>query len=360
MFAAWLVLLGLPGVSPAQAVDHVVHLEVVQRHGSSSGDRSIVHRSGSLIRTDRGISRDLAENSFVDLARGTVVSAGYNREGALQGVRIDRFQPSDLPRRLPATGREDRLLGEDCAIWRLTETNRTNGTEICETDDGIILWEAFWYPRPSDRVVMYRRAVSVERRPVGHEELLPPRDLLELALTSSPAAPVPNAEPDHEVEMVGDDPADGSYVVRRHGPLRSNARQAHGERSLYIDNGAVTIDYREDESGRPLSISIMRVELDRLRRRVERWELVPGRAPEQLLGETCSWQEDAAVQSTDQRYYCRTADGIVLKAEHHPHWVSRVRRFTARRLSRRPLVESDFAVPARALEWANWEVTPRP
>jgi hypothetical protein len=356
--AALVMLFQLAGFAPPQAADHVVRHEIVAGHGASSGDRSIVYRSGSLIRIDSTMYGGPMGTSYTDLARGLVVSSQRDRAGVVQAVAIGRS--FERPRRLPPTGRQDRALGESCAIRRLTDERMGSNSEICETSDGILLWYAFWYPHSADRIVMYMRATAVERRPVHPEEVLPPRDLLALGLTPPPATAAAPSEPDHEVEMVGDEPADGSYVQRRHGRFFSNARQTPGERTLYIGNGAITVDFKEDEAGRPLSLTIARVESGAFDRRAARWERVSRRRPERLLGETCTWQEDAAVRSTDRHYYCRTGDGIVLKTEAWYHWTGRTQRFTARRLSRQPLRDADFAVPPRALDWANWGITPVP
>ena len=229
--AALVLLLQLASYASPQAVDHVVHLEIVGRHGASSGDRSIFYRSGSLIRIDSSSYGRTTESNYIDLARGLTVSALRDRDGGLQRVTIRR--PFDRPRRLPPTGRQDRALGEGCTIWRLTDERMGGNTEICETADGILLWQAFWYPHSADRTVMYRRATAVERRPVRPEEILPPRNLLARVLAEpSSGTPVTEPKPDHEVEMVGDDPQDGSYVLRHHGRFFSNARRTPDERSL--------------------------------------------------------------------------------------------------------------------------------
>lgn len=356
MSGAWFaLLLQLSALVPPSAIDHVVRLEQLDRNGVPGGDRHILYRSGSLVRTD-WMSNGRDATTYTDLASGLEVSASHDNEGVVQRVTIDR--PFNRWRRLPPRGRQDILLGESCTISRLVHEGMSTGTEICETADGILLWEAFWYPQPADRTIMYRRATSVERRLVRPEELLPPRTLLALASEPPPAASADAAEPDHEVEMVGHDPEDGSYVQRRHGRFFSNVRRAQGEHIIYIGNGAVSVNYKENDAGRPLSLEITRAGFHPFHGVVPRWERVPRRAPVRLLGETCIWQDEVAIQSTDRQYYCRTADGIILKTETWFHWTGRRQRFTARRLSRGPLRDADFAPPARALDWAHWGITP--
>ena len=360
MFVAPLVLMlqlaDLAASPPAG--DQVVHFEVVERHGASSGDRSTLYRSGNLSRTEGTQYGNTRWSSYVDRTRGLDVFASRNRDGTLLRVRIDR--PVSQPQQRLPTGRHDRALGEDCTIWRLVAENGMAGTEMCETTDGVPLWEAFWYPHSDDRTVMYKRATAIERRSVRPAEVLPPRDLLALAF--APVAPVRQgaAEPDHEVEMVGDDPADGDYVTRRHGPYSSVARRTPEGRSLRVSNGTIAVTYDENETGQPRSLEIARSSENPFQRAVPRWERVPGRPRVRLLGETCTWQEDTAIQSTDRFYACRTADGIVLKTEATFHWTSRTQRFTARRVSRRSLNDADFAPPARILDWAFWGITPAP
>lgn len=353
------LLVQLASFAPSQAADLVVHFEIVEGHGASSGDRSTIYRSGSLIHTDWTLYGNTTGSSYFDRALGLAVYASRNRDGALVGVSVRIGQSVSQPRRL-ATGRHDRTLGEDCTILRLIEENRMSGTEICETADGIPLWEAFWYPHSNDRTVMYKRATTIERRPVRPEEVLPPRDLLALAFATVTPVRAGTAGADYEVEMVGDDPADDSYVIRRHGQFFSEARRTPRERSLRVSNGTILVNYEENETGQPRSLEISRTGEHPFAESVPRWDRLPGRPRAQLLGETCTWQEDAAMQSTDQNYYCRTADNIVLKTETLFHWTGRTQRFTARRVSRRPLQDADFAPPARILDWAYWGITPAP
>ncbi|HTU13175.1 MAG TPA: hypothetical protein VMG08_19965 [Allosphingosinicella sp.] len=360
---AVVLLLQLASHVPPRAVDHVSRIEVVTDYGASSGDRSIVYRSGQHVRVDGMQYGRIRGSSYRDLARGLVVSTAVDADGALLTVTI--APPYNQSRRLPPTGRRDRVIGEECAIRRVADERMGSNYELCETEDGIPLSYAFWYPRDGDRIVMYERATAVERRPVRPEEVLPPRDLLARvsAAPASAAAPAAQAVPDHEVEMVADDPADGSYVQRHHGRHFSERRSSPEGRSLRTGNGALSFSYREDPAGRPLSLEITRGGATRLDRRIRlelRWEPVLGRPPEHVLGETCTWQDNAAVRSTDRHHYCRTADGITLKTEAWFHWTGHTQRFTARRLSRAPLRDEDFALPGHVLQWGHWGITPAP
>lgn len=364
MSASLLLVLAQVASAAPQAADHVVRLEIVEGHGASSGDTTVTYRSGSLMRTDSTLYGSAGETTYADLASGLRVSVSRDEAGIVQSVGIGRFSPGsfDQPRRIP-TGRRDRALGENCAIWRLMADNQDSGTEICETADGVLLWEDFWYPH-GNRTVRYRRATSVERRPVRREELLPPRNLLSLAMAAPApaAAPAETDSPDYEEEMVGSDPADGSYVRRRHGRFFSDEWRVRGEHSWLVSNGAISVNYGEDETGRPLYLQIDRPGRWPWIRRMTippRWEPVAGRVPEEVLGETCVWQDNLAFRSTQQDYECRIADGIALKTEVGGHW-GPLQHFTARRLSRHPLRDEDFAPPARALDWATWGITPAP
>jgi hypothetical protein len=349
------LLVQLANFAPSPAPEGlVVHFEFAEGLDAASSGRSIVYRSGSLIHTDSTIYGDRTASEYVDRARGRFVTASRDRNGALLRVSVWIDQSASQARRIP-TGRHDRALGEDCTIWRLMDPAGLD-TEICETADGIPLWEAFWYPRPDDRTVMYQRAIAIERRSVGPAELLPPRNLLALALALAPLSPVQTvaAEPDYEVEMVADDPADGTYVTRRHGRFSSIARHMPGQRSLQVSNGTISVFYEENETGQPRSLEIRR----RGERRPSRWVPVAGRPVAYVLGETCTWQEDAAFGSTDPTQYCRTADGIPLKRETYHEWTGHTERFTAHHVSRGLLNDADFAPPARILDWAFWGISP--
>lgn len=352
------LLLQLSTFQAPSAVDHVVHLEKLDQNGETNNERSILYRSGSSVRVE-STSPLSGWNTYADLTRGLEVSVQRGPDNSVQRVTIGT--PHLQSRRLPATGRRDQGLGENCLIWRLVRERSDTGNEICETADGILLWQAFWYPRPTDRTHLYMRATALERRPVRPEEVRPPRGLLALASEASPPTVSTGTEPpDHEVEMVGDEPEDGSYVFRIHGAHFSEERRTPDEYSIRVGNGAVSSSYTHDEEGRPLSLEISRVGYYPLRQVVPRWVPVAGRAPEQLLGESCTWQDNAAIMSNDLHYLCRTADGITLKTESWFHWTNRTQRFTARRLSRAPLSNADFNLPPRALDWTHWGITPAP
>src|SRR6476469_6516064 len=99
MPAAVLALLfQLATYAPPQAVDHVVHLEIVQGHGSSSRDRGVFYRSGSHVRSEWSMFRS-RESEYTDLASGRVVAVMRDGNGVVQQVAIGPtlFRTSRLP-----------------------------------------------------------------------------------------------------------------------------------------------------------------------------------------------------------------------------------------------------------------------
>ena len=148
-------------------------------------------------------------------------------------------------------------------------------------------------------------------------------------------------------------------VLRRQGNLRFNRQEGRDDGTLYFSGGDGTASYvyQVDPQGRATRLE---AGLPRLRGwgGDPRWEVVPGRRPRRVLGETCTWQDETSIRSSDIHYDCRTADGIPLMTETRWHWTGEVEIERARRLVRRPLTEADLTLPPEARDWANWGVAP--
>lgn len=119
--------------------------------------------------------------------------------------------------------------------------------------------------------------------------------------------------------------------------------------------------YSEEADGRPLTFDVTRIPNTLTTLLADNWAPVRGRRPERILGERCTWQVYTSVLQSDPDQSCRTADGIPLKTEQHREEDrSRVDVHVARSLSRRPLADADFALPARLFGWAAWGTAPAP
>lgn len=335
---------------PPRAVDHIVVME--ERRGdcpTCPPHRRTIARSGSWVKDERAYP-DGVETTYSDFASGTSFTLRRNREGAVEKLDVERnFEPrGQYEVRRQATGRRDSVLGEPCEIWVLVNTLVQPEMESCESADGIILWGRF-LGRFSPR------ALSVERRPIRPEEVRPPADLFALAPWPGRGAGASAGAVGYEVTLVASGRGEGRVrILRDQGDLHSSRSEHEDGRFQSASDGASRFLYLVDAGGRP-----RRLEVERLAGRyVARWEPVPGRPPEQVLGESCIWQDDSNTWTSDPSHECRTADGVPLMRETRWHYTGDVQIERARSVTRLPLAEADLAPPAEALDWASWGVTP--
>lgn len=339
---------------PARAVDHVVTMDERRADCATCPlHRRTIARSGSWVRDERTF-HDGIETIYSDFASGTSFTLHRSRDGALETLLVERnFEPGGQYRvRREATGRRDNALGEPCEIWALSSALLGTATESCETADGIMLWNRY-----RDRVSP--RAVSVERRPVRPEEVRPPADLF--ALVQWPrldreAVPGAGYEVVLTLRRRG---VERTTILRRHGNLILNRQEGRDDGGVYLSagDGTASYVYHVDPQGRATRLE---AGLPRLRGwgGSPRWEAVPGRRPQRVLGEVCTWQDETSVWSSDVQYDCRTADGVPLMTETQWHWTGEIEIQRARRVVRRSLTEADLTPPPEARDWANWGVAP--
>lgn len=337
---------------PRQAVDHVVVMEDWRGDCSNCPvRRRTITRSGNWLK-DELVEFDGVVTTYSDFRSGTTFTLHLNREGVPENLVVERnFHPDGQYQvhRQP-TGRRDSNLGQPCAIWTVSSALLQTATESCETSDGIVLWRR-WRDRVSPR------ALSVERRAVRAEEVRPPPNLF--ALVRWPRFdPAVGTETGYEVVLTSRSRGrERTSALRRQGNLTSNRQDGRDDDGVYYSagDGTVHYTYHVDERGRATKLEVGVRGL--LLGGEPRWEAVPGRRPQRILGETCIWQDYMTIRSTDIRYYCRTADDVLLMTETRWHWTGETEIERARSLVRRPLTESDLAPPPEAVEWANWGVT---
>jgi hypothetical protein len=352
---------------PVRAVDHVAVAETVEEGTVCVGCgpyRRTIFRSGPWVREDR-VYADRSQSAYSDFASGTTFMVERDAAGVARSLSVERLRAASESRMLrrERTGARGDALGEVCEVW--TIGGFYHRQESCETSDGVQLWSRDLYSNGT--VYRSTRIVSLERRPVAAQEVRPPAQFFRLVSHPAVAAPAPNS-PSFEVRLA----ATGSDEVREE-VLRARGNLGGGYR-IYDDgarfgwghDGALEFSYRI-EAERPVRLLIQPVEwglarvgLARAQVLRDRWKPVPGRRPRRVLGETCTWQQDSAIRSTDVRHQCRTTDGIPLMIHIDWHSDSRDSLYRARSFSRRPPDLSAFQVPAEAMDWATWGVEPPP
>lgn len=341
---------------PAQSVDHVATMEVRESGCLSCRDhRSTIIRSGSWIREERTYP-DRIEIRFSDFESGTSILFARDLEGAVLLFSVERAvaQASWRDLRRESTGNRDSALGETCEIWAIRGEYRD--LESCETADGIVLWTR----NPGNPDLGTSRAVSIERRSVDPAKVRPPRDLFTLAPWPHLSAVLPE-DMGYEVELTSNTRgSERTDLRRRQGHVASGWHEGrHDEGTIFwAGDGTNQFSYAVDVEGRALSLSVQRSDYGFRLDGGGRWEGVPGRRPESLLGELCTWQDETSIRSTDIHLQCRTVDGVPLMLEHDWHWDDTTDVYRARRVIRRQLAAADLAPPPEATQWATWGIDP--
>jgi hypothetical protein len=325
----------------AQAVDHVVTMF----EGSGDRDRTIVSRSGDWQREERERSGS-RWTFYSNIATGVSIYLDHDDDGRISYLHARRFGARNVDqnyehtgfKRTP-TGQRETLLGETCEVWRAELDDpppRDKGiVEGCLTADGVELWRRTLMPDGSSSSA--RRAVSVERRPVG-AEARPPSSLFDLRRWAG-RRPAPDARPNNEVRMTGSDVAaglEGELILRRRDGWTYSEWPGRLI-ELSLDFGGPRFQYEIDSDGRLLSLSIHAGELR-----------APARAPPQnrtmrLLGEACQW---FGIRGNSE---CRTHDGVILALRgwdgyHGSDW-------TATSVRRGGVSVEDMQPPAEAAAW---------
>jgi len=357
------------GAGPAapSAADHVATVAVDPGYGHEPREqRYELTRSGTWLREVRG-----GAISHRDFASGVSIEYGAGNAPGNWGFSINRHASNEVYRfSRVRTDERDRLLGEECFVWRFERVGATQGDLAylsCETADGIQLW-ARTLSGQTGHVLASSRTLSFARRPVAAAEVLPPwgrlrwRSWRALAGPAERAAPPSNRPPDYEVRLAGrGEGAQQAQILRAsRGWTYAESRWRH-MRSMMIRSIAVAIDYREDSDGRPLSLTVRPISA------AER-QVVPPPLPEgplappidRVIGEDCSWAEPrpgpAIVVTSGTNRRCITRDGLPLRIIYGDR--GPVTNLTATHIARRPLPMRALEPPRSAFSWFAWGLRP--
>lgn len=297
------------------AVDHVVTYAAWRGWGPKGGDRIVLLRHGVMIRTESNFSGSKRAGeathgaAFSNLATGAALGVARDDDGSLSSVSASRGGPDDIPsyrHTILATDASETIAGERCVVWDAKPaTNDGVRQTACITRDGVVLRETVLFHDGS--VMMERRAIKVERRPVGLEEVTPPADALHWADWAARFPPVPSAgnENNYELILAGTKKSEPfTKVIREAGGWYSEEDRSNTVvRYLLISNSAMTLFYY-NRTYPHLTIKLGKVSMAMDPRK---FASAPLKKPaDKVMDETCTWY-DAAVGVADYgRVECRT------------------------------------------------------
>jgi hypothetical protein len=269
------------------------------------------------------------------------------------------------------TGERQIVLGEPCTVWNVWRST-SNGPSpgfsqlSCVTDDGIEMWQRTL--RGHD-VIGSAEATHVERRPLPPNEVQPPRELLTLDWWQlNVPAPTAPGTPDHEtiMELADEAPEAGKSIrtVRRLGPWQSLQETVNGVLStleITHDSFRMRFAYNRDKSGTPERLSIARLISATEDLPITATALAGAMRPmdldrsETVLGETCRWFDMTPGMADSGRSGCLTHDGIMLRDQRWSRG-SRLREWTAVRVTRRPVSLNEIMPPAELVDPKTWGI----
>jgi hypothetical protein len=349
----------LPFAPTSPQPDYVVTM--VESLFGNRVKRSVTHH-GDWTRVDRiGDGYCFVNYYFVNGAvavddRRSVSSTSFRRGG------VDLSYRDHRPRN---TGERQAHLDETCTVW---EVSRPGNPSVpgsfhlsCVSDDGIELWQRSTF---QSKVTTSAEATRVERRPVGADEVKPPRSLLILDWWDQDA---PSTMPGYEIimELSGQSADAGKSIrtTRQRGLWQSMEETVGGVRrrlEIVHDSERRHFEYAWDESGAPKRLTITRpasTPEDTATTTFTMW--YETNRSETILGETCRWFSLMTIGDTS-RSRCLTNDGVTLK----DHWRWRamegqgmaVHEWTAVRMTRRPVSLDEIKPPAELLDPHVWGI----
>jgi hypothetical protein len=295
--------------APLRAVDHVATIVRTPISGPQVPFEVVVARSGDWQREESSSAEGVSV-AFADFASGASFQWFRAAHGPREEFSATRENPEndDYAYTLTDTGRRETRLGEACAVWEWSKVAPLAGLDLrwlsCVTSDGVELWQGW---QSNGEIREYFHAVRVERRRVRRSEVRLPSRLL----TWSYWRTTPPGGRGYEVELQsgeGDEHrqtrrsiADWLYVDTRHesGRRTVGVRQPFG-RISYYDDGGGSLHLGVHRFAEPLP--------------PDRVEAMPGREPETIAGEICSWFDTMPGVFDGGADECRTTDGVVLAA----------------------------------------------
>ena len=331
------------------AVDHVAVMVVKRGWGGGGDDRLAVSRSGRWLREDL-VERGRPMTTMSDLRSG--ISFRYAaRDGRYRSLMV-RGTSQAARITVDRTDRTDRLLGENCTVWRFSRDGIVE--EMCLTHDGIALWTRV--KGSGGNELGASRAESIVRRPLTPAEVQLPPDLLRLSSwtdkRNGPSASTPNDEVLLALPQSGALAARRTVTTRRRGVSRSvDDRLPNGRRRHYV-GADFTVAFDEGPGGVLQTLAISAID-PRQPALANEGVRIGESGTKTILGEMCTMFDAAPHVSDYDLTECRSADGAVLEMSERS-WGADLGPLVATRISRGKLSAADMLPPDDLFGAARW------
>lgn len=349
---------GLPVVYALPAADHVVTYSSWRRFGPTGGSRITVWRDGSHVREivelqgARRTGPGVTTTSYWNPATGGFAREFVNLNGTSQ-VHFSRR--SGWHYRLHRTEDTRIIAGERCRIWRTEafddgwsqDPNRLS----CVTEDGLLLHEALL--DGAGGVSEERTAVTIERRNVSPQKVLPPRETLDWAawqLQVKDLEPGDTGRPEnYELRLTREKSPYGeprTVLYRASGGWFSTESRLKGELdSIHLRHASGALGINSYSS----SLILFRKEPNLLPRSGKALD----RRSSKVLGEECHWFDATPDETHSFRYECRAEDGLPLIV-HEGRDDEGNPKLVAVTVSRGRTPLRRVMLPPGTLSWARW------
>lgn len=359
----------MPGKLPSNLsptfprVDHVVTYAAWRGWGPKGGDRVVLHRHGTQVRTDTDYIGSKRANEashtegYSNLVTAAALSITRDDKGSVSSVWISRGGPDDVPiyrRTITATDNTETIAGERCRVWSAKpETNEGVASTSCITTDGIVLRETVLYRDGS--TMNERRAIKVERRDVRSSEVLPPVEALLWSRWAKRKAALPSdgGQPaNYDLKLIAKEKGEAlTKVMRRAGGWYSEQDDAGAaSRRLQIIGPGVALAYYNRSYPQ---INISR-ESTSIQMNSATFQSAPLNKPgEEIIGERCTWYNAAVNVSDYSRLECRSRDQLPMRRDECSWGGLRV-SWIATTLSREKTPPDGVKPPLYLMDWTFW------
>lgn len=330
-------------ISSPASVDYTALMESVGGEIVNKGRINIrVFRSSNYVRQDF-YQYGLSSSTISDLKSGASYRLWNEHNERTRLLAYGPLKSQSVT--VYKTKRRDKILGENCDIWSFDKPPIYS--DKCLTSDGVVLWQKQF--GKGGTVAQFYRAVSLTRRPVKSDEILP-SDLRNWDSWVGKDVE-PASLPNDKVVLQGLDWRGGwnMRVIRRLGEnISDKASDRNGARWTMKWRGA-DILFQADERGNPLELRISRADTNpQAVDLITNSQAVIG--SESIQNYKCFWRE----MSHSEGHYreCRSLGGILLKSSYL--YISDLMQLTARSVSVGALTEDDLRPPSNWLKFGFW------